>query len=144
MFNNLLRQINTYTDRSNRPSKDSPMIEQYEKCEKAIDHQVNRMKQKLETNSSINSIYEYFDPEIKKTCSPWIKKMYARMWHEYGYDDNENEINFENNINNYHLESKKIKNPFYRHIEKHNNKSNMIIGYNHKEFDIDMYKYPKN
>ena len=40
----LLRQINTFTNRSNLPSKDSPMLEQYKKCEKTINHQINEMK----------------------------------------------------------------------------------------------------
>ena len=51
----LLRQINTFTNRSNLPS-DSLMSERYKRCEKEIDNQINEMKDILIKNHSIDVI----------------------------------------------------------------------------------------
>ena len=86
MFNNLLRQINAYTDRTFRPSKNSPMIEQYEKCEKAIDHQVGKMKNILKQDLTLYNIEQKFDPTIKKNCNSWFSRIESLMWYEDGYN----------------------------------------------------------
>ena len=101
MFNSLLRQINTYTDRSERPSKYSPIFEQYEKCEKAIDHQVGKMKNILKHDLSLNDIEKKFDPEIVKNCNPWFSKIDSKIWYEYGNNCDGSITGFKDNICKY-------------------------------------------
>ena len=100
-MSDLLRQITAYTDQSERPSKDSPILEQYQKCEKAIDHQINQMKNILEQNLSINDIEQKFDPEIKKNCNLWFNKINYNLWRECGYYHNGESIGFTDNIRKY-------------------------------------------
>ena len=169
-MDHLLHQIYTFTNRANRPS-DSLMLEQYKRCEKAIDHQVNKMKNNLKKDHSINEIKEPINSKIKKECYPWIYHIDAETWNEDGHDNTGKKRAFEDTVNDYMKKnnykkyvlengridfysnnnekysvklfmSKMITNPFYRHINHNGGKFHMEIEkINDTDSIVKMHRY---
>ena len=100
-MSDLFRQNNAYTDISYRPAENSPVLEQYLKCEKSIDHQIDKMKNILEQDLLSNDIEQKCDPEIKKNCNLWFSKINCKLWRECGYYRDGEPIGFTNNIHKY-------------------------------------------
>ena len=118
-MSDLLRQIIACCTGHSRPSKNSPMLEQYQKCEKAIDHQINQMNHLLNTDRTINQIKKKINPEIKEACAPWFSNIDDRKWTERGFDENGYGIEFNKNVNEYIKNNGYSDKYFVDHINVH-------------------------
>ena len=137
----LLRQINTFTNRSNLPS-DSLMSERYKRCEKEIDNQINEMKDILIKNHSIDVIKKPIDSKIKKECSPWFSYIDFKLWYEFGYDKTGKIKKCDDGQSIYHPTKKQIYelcdeikiqkmiiNPFYTHVNRQQRNKTFYIEF---------------
>lgn len=106
-LNHYLRQKSCF-DPSDRPLKNSPILEQYVKCENVIQCQIQKMKNIIENNDSISIVEQIIDSEIIKEGNKWFKVIDCLWWPEYGYDDKKLDINIRKFLKNYNYDCYRI------------------------------------